>query len=73
MQNSYNAHSTTIASRASFQDHPSMSESKAELSRCEYCNAAIPPLRNFAPEVSATAISCIVCGHQNDSYACVNG
>ena len=67
MQDSYNAHSTTTALGASSQQHPSMSEKKGVLSRCECCNAAIPAARNFAPAVSATAISCIVCGHQNQS------
>ena len=62
MQDSYNARLTETFSGAS-----SMSEKKAECSRCQCCNAAIPTAGSFAPAVNAAPISCIVCGHQNAS------
>jgi hypothetical protein len=67
MQDSYNAHLTAPALGASSQQNPSITEKKRELSRCEYCSAFIPAVGSFAPAVSAIAISCIVCGHQNPS------
>jgi hypothetical protein len=65
MQDHYNTSSTAEARGASTQDDPS----RYGLPRCECCDAAIPPARQFSLEAHATAISCIVCGHQNESYA----
>jgi hypothetical protein len=54
-------------------DDPSSHERQGELPRCERCDAVIPSARQFSLGVSASPISCIVCGHQNDSYACADG
>jgi hypothetical protein len=67
MQNSHNAHSIATALGASSQYQSSLSKKTAELARCQCCDAALPIGLNFAPSVSAAAISCIVCGHQNQS------
>jgi hypothetical protein len=46
--------------------HASGHKQRDELPRCQCCDAVIPSARQFALEASATPISCIVCGHQND-------
>jgi uncharacterized paraquat-inducible protein A len=61
MQNGHNAHSIATALGASSQHQSSLS--KKTLARCQCCDAAL----NFVPVASAAAISCIVCGHQNQS------
>ena len=67
MRNTDDAHLNATASGASSQHHHSTTEKKGGLSHCEYCNAIIPAARSFASTVIATGISCIVCGHQNQS------
>jgi hypothetical protein len=65
--------STAGACGAATRDDPSRHGRQNELPRCECCDAVIPSARQFSLEVSSTPISCIVCGHQNDSYACADG
>jgi hypothetical protein len=62
-----NGHATATAAGASSQHHHSTTEKKGEVLHCEYCTAIIPAARNFPPAFSAIGISCIVCGHQNQS------
>jgi hypothetical protein len=66
MQDHCNTNSTATAGNVSNRDNPSRHEERGELPRCQCCDAVIPSARQFALEVSATPISCIVCGHQND-------
>ena len=69
MQNHCNTGSIAGARRPSTREDAGRYERQGKLPRCECCGAVVPPAHQFSPEVSATPISCIVCGHQNDSYA----
>lgn len=72
MQNHCNTGSTAGARGASTRDDPARHERQGELPRCDCCGAVIPSARQFSLELSATPISCIVCGHQNDPHACAD-
>jgi hypothetical protein len=67
MRNGHNAHSIATALGASSQHQSSLNKKTAELARCQCCDAALPIGLNFVPVAIAAAISCIVCGHQNQS------
>jgi hypothetical protein len=69
MQNHRENDATPVTCDALIRDDTSGYERQGHLPRCECCDAVIPSTRQFLLEASGTPISCIVCGHQNDSYA----